>query len=222
MGAKHDVRIRSSRFKRRAGARSCRQGCHRGLWAILAVPYLLESTVTVVNKIVFGVTNRVIEALIVSAFVSSAVLAQPVPPEILISPGTPTSTDIVHITVNTFAFCYVSGPTNGITTAITGSTIQITAILTCTGLTTPPPPLSFSQDVGPLPPGTYQVRYSANTSASPPGLLATITFQVIGVAAAIPTLDKYAMILLMMLVTLIGLKIRHNQNYVSRKHTIPR
>jgi hypothetical protein len=162
---------------------------------------------------------RVVKAVIASAFVSSAVLSQPTPPQILISPGTPTSTDIVHITVNTFAPCYVSGPTDGITTAITGSTIQITAILTCTGLTTPPPPLSFTRDVGPLPPGTYQVSYSASTSASPPGLLATITFQVIGVAAAIPTLHTYAVILLMILVTLIGLKIKHRQNYAFRKHT---
>jgi len=38
---------------------------------------------------------RVVKAVIASAFVSSAVMSQLTPPEILISPATPTSTDII-------------------------------------------------------------------------------------------------------------------------------
>jgi hypothetical protein len=77
---------------------------------------------------------------------------------IAVSPLNPSSTDVVHITVNTQWFCASSTPP---ATTVTGRSIQILVTLPDCFIPGVPPPLYvFTVDVGPLSPGAYEVTTS--------------------------------------------------------------
>jgi serine protease len=150
--------------------------------------------------------------VVACALSSPPVSAQTPAPQILISPTAPTISDVVQITINTFRPCYPTGPGDGITTAVLGSNIQVTALLTCTTLTTPPPPLVITQNVGPLSAATYQVQYITNPGGTLV-VLATSTFQVSAIGPLpIDALSGTATVLLILLVGLFGFRILKPQS----------
>jgi hypothetical protein len=131
-------------------------------------------------------------------------------PVISVNPFAPTDTNVLHITVATNAPCYPSAPGDGVTTTVSGQTIQIVARLTCIALT-PPPPFTFTVDVGPLSPGQYQIQYLASSGATPPGLLASVPVQV---SSAIPTMTWPW--LLALVVFIVVAATRRRQSYSRR------
>jgi hypothetical protein len=135
-------------------------------------------------------------------------------PQIFINPSDPTASDRVRITVDTHALCYPVAPGDGIVTAVSGATIQIVATLTCTILQPPPPTFVFSQDIGPLAEGPYQVQYFYRSGSGSPLLLATATFSVAAASASpIPTTDRTAIAVLSVLLTITAiLAIRRLRN----------
>ncbi len=115
-----------------------------------------------------------------------------------ISPPNPQSTDVVHIHVITSIVCYPPGsPPWGASTSVAGQSIQILVTAPGPCLIGPtPPPWTFTTDVGPLPPGTYQVQTSMRGSTdgitfSPPQRTGNLSFVVVAVASveAVPALD---------------------------------
>jgi hypothetical protein len=110
-------------------------------------------------------------------FSTSIAFAQSLPPVISITPAVPTQSDLLHIRIDTNNICYPP-PGDGIVAKVSGATIQIEATLTCTALTTPPPPFTFGLDVGPLSAGLYQVQYLAGFNGGVPTVLATAPVQV--------------------------------------------
>jgi hypothetical protein len=110
-------------------------------------------------------------------FSTSIAFAQSLPPVISITPAEPTQSDLLHIRIDTNNICYPP-PGDGIVATVSGATIQIVATLTCTALTTPPPPFTFGRDVGPLSAGLYQVQYLARLNGGVPTVLATASVQV--------------------------------------------
>ena len=109
---------------------------------------------------------------VISAF------AQLPTPVISVIPAAPTDADVMHITVATGLPCYPVAPTDGPTINAAVHTIQIFTHVTCTALTTPPPPYTFTVNVGPVPPGQYQIQYLSSSGTAPPALAATSAVQV--------------------------------------------
>ncbi len=135
----------------------------------------------------------------------------PPSPTFAISPAHPTTTDVVHITIDTRRICYPVSPTDGVSVATNGNVIQILASVTCPGLIgVPPPPYGFTVDIGPLPAGSYDVQFSMRTATAPgvygaPQLLSSASFQVDGVGEPIPVLSPAAIGALAILLGVVAL-----------------
>ena len=142
---------------------------------------------------------------------------------ITISPLNPGTTDIVHINVSTeVGWCFPPPtPPYGHSTTISGQTIQVLLTIPACLSGVPPPPYVYTSDVGPLPPGIYQVQSSIRdyieayreipAHFTDPLQNANISFVVIAVPPpeSIPVLDsRSAVVLITLLAFLAALRIR--------------
>jgi hypothetical protein len=118
----------------------------------------------------------------------------------LISPSAPTADATFQITVKTNNFCYVTLRSDGVAVSVAGTTIRITARLTCAVVGVPNPPYVFSVFAGPLPAGLYAVDYWADYNLGPIStgsqLRASASVTILERAEAIPTLIPWAAALL--------------------------
>jgi len=141
--------------------------------------------------------------------------AQILPWTINILPLNPRSTEVVHVNVGTPLVCYPPDTAPwGIATSVSGQAIQIlvTAPVPCL-VGNPPPPWTFTTDVGPLPAGEYLVQTSLRTSSdgvsfSAPELTGTESFVVAAApsAASIPTLNSHLTAALIALLSFLGVR----------------
>lgn len=161
-----------------------------------------------------GLMNAVSQLLVAAmASLSSLALAQ-LPPQIVVAPSPASSSDVLQITVATNQPCYPSSPGDFVTTTVTGNVIRITTRVTCATMV-PPPPYTFSQSVGPLPAGTYQVEYWSSSGAGVPQRLAFVSL-LITLAEAIPVLGPWSLLVLALLVLAISLLARPFDAHVAR------
>ena len=164
--------------------------------------------------------NRVFALLLVVAAVAAVAWIGPadadVPlptPDVTVSPPNPSALDVVHVRVDTHTYCFLGYPTDGITVNVNDNVVNILLKITCPqAIGIPPPPYWFAVDIGPLPNGAYQIRYTVMPGISgvyrAPQMLATVPLQV-GPAAnatdnAIPTLSAPALAALALVVGSLG------------------
>jgi hypothetical protein len=148
-----------------------------------------------------------LQLFVMSLLLTSHAWAQQPPPEISVSPNNPSASDVLKIRVDTHAFCYPDAAGDYVATVVAGSTIRITARLTCVTFDPPPPPFVITQFVGPLPAGAYRVEYWAFTGSGTPQRYATAALSVSD-ARSIPTMSGYALLILVIALPLVALFLR--------------
>lgn len=136
-----------------------------------------------------------------------AVAAAFPPATITISPGSPTASDVIQVTVNTNSLCYPTLPTDGLSVGIVGNTVEAVLKAQCPGIIgVPPPPYVVSFAVGPLPTGLYRVTYSISAGTGPnyqpPELTGMLDFAVGN--PAIPVLERPLTVVLVVVLGVVG------------------
>jgi hypothetical protein len=163
------------------------------------------------NRAIRTIRNVAVAALVMC--LCEVAMGQIPPWAIGISPSNPQSADVVHINVITPIVCYPpSSPPWGVATSVSGQSIQIlvTTPEPCL-IGTPPPPWTFTTQVGPLPPGTYNVQTSVRGSSdgitfSVPQPTGVLSFVVVASTpiAPIPALNSLSAFALMALLAFLA------------------
>lgn len=107
-------------------------------------------------------------------------------PRLQIAPQPPRSSDAISITVGEYNFVPAA-----VTSTVRGTTIDVTLYGQFNTFSVPLPPGCGTVQVGPMPVGTYQVRYllGGQIVGTPTTLRATVSVDVVPDLSAIPTLS---------------------------------